>query len=515
MDVAAKTMDLSRAVIESLEKGNTMTNAVRLVVQWLARERIDNLEFKYCIDLARGLTYPNTHGLQIQTSLVECEKKYAKVSGLRLIQSGSIGRWMAFDMDYCYMVTTVAAIMTHHEYQFAAEALYNMIVDEGRQGTDINTSYSIQKTRLRPVLSKMVESIALNVVNSGHNLAPLPDEVAGLCVHIASAATFAAVVMAVQNSKNDILIYCNCFCGDILLWLMAHFDGTIELSIAGKVVYEKAFGNAKIRVTILVRETCDPASLNHFTKGIHIEVSLNLGGGQFKTILKKNSTSRIGPVVSKRQDLYLIDDINIRNNQGVLNYAELNDVRLTAQAIANWLLQIPLKPGLVTDEFITNLYFKEVPQEEEQSNALNIGILLQRWPTITHMKFGKKPQTICVFSGPPDDHVGTLSSDDSSLEPPRNKPFCDIIKCFPIALDLFESIKPRCPCTSCRRNWSIGEGKHGCLRETALEALLALLSHTIADGFGASDVSGLVKLRDRKAGLQCLFTDLIWNGLVL
>lgn len=41
---------------------------------------------------------------------------------------------------------------------------------------------------------KIVESIVLNVVNSGYNLAPLPDEVAGLCVHIASAATFAVVV---------------------------------------------------------------------------------------------------------------------------------------------------------------------------------------------------------------------------------------------------------------------------------------------------------------------------------
>lgn len=49
------------------------------------------------------------------------------------------------------MVTTVGAIMTHHEYQFVAEALCNMTVDEGRQETKITTVYNIQNTRLRPV----------------------------------------------------------------------------------------------------------------------------------------------------------------------------------------------------------------------------------------------------------------------------------------------------------------------------------------------------------------------------
>lgn len=86
---------------------------------------------------------------------------------------------------------------------------------------------------------------------------------------------------------------------------------------------------------------------------------MNLGGAQFKIILKKIFTSKTGSLASKRQDLYSINDINVRNNQGVLNYAELNDVRLTVQAIANWLLQIPLKPGLVTEEFITNFILEK------------------------------------------------------------------------------------------------------------------------------------------------------------
>lgn len=199
----------------------------------------------------------------------------------------------------------------------------------------------------------------------------------------------------------------------------------------------------------------------------------------------------------------------------MLNHAEMNDVRLTAQAIAEWLLQIPLKPGTESGDFDLQFCFREVPEEEALSTALNIGTLLQRWPTITHMNFGKRPKTICVFRGHPDDHDRTPSTDDHSLDRPANKPICDILKCFSIAVDLFEIIKPRYPCTSCRRDWSIGERKYGCLRETALEELLALLAHTMTDGFGASDASGLVDLRDRKAGLQSLYTDLIWSGVVV
>ncbi|KAL6722205.1 hypothetical protein ACLMJK_001312 [Lecanora helva] len=503
-------MDLSRAVIESLEKGNAITNAVSQTVQWLARERIDKSEFKYCIDQARGLTYPNSHGLQIRTSLMDCENKYAKVSGLKLIQSGSVGRWMAFDMDYCYMVTTVAAIMIHHEYQFAADALCNMIVDDENQDHSGGKSYNIRKTRLKPVLSKIVESIALNVVNSGHGVEPLPREVADLCVHITSASAFAAVVMAVQRSSNDILLYCGRFHGDIFVWLISHFDGVLELSVAGRIIYDKALGEAKARVTMIVREICDVNASSHVSKDADIEITINLGKGQFKTIFRQDPVTNVkGPQATKRQQLYSIDEINVKEQHSILSHSEMNDVRLTAQAMADWLLQVALKHGNDTD---VQFCFKQATEENEQRETLNIGSLLQRWPRVTHKKYGQKPKTLCVFRSPSE---GLPELDDESSNPSRSKAICEIINCFPVAMDLFDNIKPRCPCTSCRRNWNIGEGKYGCLRETALAELLALLAHTIADGFGAPDVSGLVEAKDRKAGFQRLFTELIWDGLVV
>ena len=45
--------------------------------------------------------------------------------------------------------------------------------------------------------------------------------------------------------------------------------------------------------------------------------------------------------------------------------------------------------------------------------------------------------------------------------------------------------------------------------------MLALLAHTIADGFGASDVSGFVDSDNLKAGLEDLLRDLIWERTVI
>ena len=196
-DLSARASDLTRAVLDLTSTTGALNCVVQDVAKWLARERIANTEFQYCLAQARAITFPNENGLQIRQSLLKSESRFKTISGLPLIQSGSVGRWTAFDADFCYMFTIVAAVMVHHEFKYAADVLCSMIVDgEGTQER-VEASYSIRKTRLRPVLLKIVESIALNVVNSGDDLGLLPDPFANLCVHVTSASAFAAVVMAI------------------------------------------------------------------------------------------------------------------------------------------------------------------------------------------------------------------------------------------------------------------------------------------------------------------------------
>lgn len=135
------------------------------------------------------------------------------------------------------MVTTVAVAMEFHDLPFASTVLYNMALDKGGHEEGVDYPYDIRKTRIKPVVAKIVDSIALNVVNSGHRLQPLLDELDGACVHVTDPVTFAAVSMAVRRASEDIVLLCDVLYGDVVAWLMAHFMERLEINIAGKRVF--------------------------------------------------------------------------------------------------------------------------------------------------------------------------------------------------------------------------------------------------------------------------------------
>ena len=170
-------------------------------------------------------------------------------------------------------------------------------------------------------------------------------------------------------------------------------------------------------------------------------------------------------MASNRQQLYSMEYINIRNSQSILNHVEMNDVRFTAQIMASWLLEVPLRIAKAGKHFCFDAIFSE----EDGASQLNIGTLLQRWPTITQLDFGRRPKPLSVFRPPKEFKFipKSPSYTDFRYEPSKEKGVSDIIECFPIAFDLFESIKRRCSCICCRQNLSLGEGKSGCLRDSS------------------------------------------------
>lgn len=86
---------------------------------------------------------------------------------------------------------------------------------------------------------------------------------------------------------------------------------------------------------------------------------------------------------------------------------------------------------------------------------------------------------------------------------------------FPIAADSIAWAKDRCTCVSCARDEPLGTWKVGCLRDAALDELLFLLAHGIADSFGLDDTSGLVDLESQKDALHLVLAELIFQGAVL
>lgn len=94
-DVAIKTMDLARSITDILGKGGAVSGLVGEVMKWLAREQIDEAKFTHCLNKTRALLYPNSKGLEIQSSLRKSNEKLRRnpfVAGLRLLGAGSIGR---------------------------------------------------------------------------------------------------------------------------------------------------------------------------------------------------------------------------------------------------------------------------------------------------------------------------------------------------------------------------------------------------------------------------------------
>lgn len=232
MEAATRIVDLSRAILEVINKENNVRSTAHEILDWLSREKIDKQEYQYCIKALKGLTFPNENGLDIRNQVQSSEEKVLSISGLKLKLSTSIGRWMLNDANFVYIVTTVATCMQYHKMDFAVDVLCNMATDEGGHEKGVKYGYSIYRTRLMPVIAKFVESVALNVVNVGNDFrSVLPEALGSLCDHPLTSKSLSAVIMAVSRAEGDIVITCDRFPGDLATWLLTHVHGTLEISV--------------------------------------------------------------------------------------------------------------------------------------------------------------------------------------------------------------------------------------------------------------------------------------------
>ncbi|CZR59515.1 uncharacterized protein PAC_09407 [Phialocephala subalpina] len=521
MDFSARILDLVRASADNVVKGSSVVDVSRELYTWIVRERIPESAFNYCAELVTCVTHPNEYGLQLRDNLAKPTSKTTKISGLNINLAGSVGRLMSFDIDYCYMVTTVAVVMEFHDMAFASTVLCNMALDKGGHDGGVVYPYDIRRTRIKPVITKIVDSIALNVVNCGHTLQALPDELQGLCIHVTDPETFAAVIMAVQRATENIVLLCDVLYGDVIAWLIAHFMGIIEISIAGKRTFEKRCGSREVRATVVVVHRCSTRVDGHPNLGetAFLELSTNTSGVK-KTVLQAGPSWRSGPTPTARMALYDTSNISkrrptrsLRNEElhTFLTPSEISDIQLNAQAVLDWLLNLHIKPEnrTVAVGFGINL-------SSNQGSLPNIGSLLSNWPGLLHKNFGGPLRSLVIFTPPT----------ETSREKHANRgkhgskvAWADILECFPTIRTLLDNIRPRCRCNSCQNETPVDYNyrQPGCLPAMALTVLLTLLSHAITDGFGAVDVSGICqsKIELPSLAMQKVLSELIFDKRVL
>lgn len=208
MDLATRALDLTRAIAELSVRGNSLVNGGAMLLQWLARERIDKNEFEYCMGILSAKATPNSRGECIQQSIQKADSRShsRKLVSLSLGVPRSIGRMMAYTPEFVYIVTTVAAVLEYHSLAYAKRLICTFAVDKGDHKHGLRIQYDIRNTRIKPVVDKVVESIALTVVNTGHNLKGLPDELKHLCQHICGHILFAATISAIKRTQFSICV---------------------------------------------------------------------------------------------------------------------------------------------------------------------------------------------------------------------------------------------------------------------------------------------------------------------
>ena len=481
-DVAIKSMDLARSITDILGKGGAVSGLVGETMKWLAREKIDEADFTYCLNKTRALLYPNSKGLEIQSSLREADEKLRRnpfVAGLSLLGAGSIGRWMAQSPEYCYLATTVATLLIHHDMSYAANAICEMVLFEHQKVDDIISvkNDALRRSQLRPVVSKIVDSITLNVVNCGHDLGSLPPQLNDICGHTCDAHAFAEVTMTVARGTGNFIVRCTNFPVDIFVWALAHLDSSVELSIAGQIIYRDDSRGSQKSLLFLVDEDCSCSKQHRPVLGQHGRNSITVSTiteCDLRIIMESNAhlQKACGKRSFTRQALYNLGS-STGCSLGTLLPSEMSGILQASQNIILWVLGRPASPLAIGDD------------RQHINCFIPLGDLFSRWPRICNGSFGGS-RTPAI-----------LSSQNMSK---GSQSYLDILSHFQETRTILERCEARCSCPPCSQKInrpSQLRARFGCLRSLARSTILRLIAHAIADGFGADDVSGVT--RDRTA----------------
>ena len=511
--VASSAIGLARSLVDFVPASGALINISRDTYNWLIRERIDESSFLHCRQLAHGLAYPNDGGSDIHRQVQEADRKIlerVKQVPVRLVLSGSVGRLLAKDVDTCYMVSTVAVLTKFHDPEFATDALCSMILDRGGHEKEVSLRYNVQRSPVKAVISKIVDSIYLNVINAGHDLGGLPAELGHLHWHLLDDLTFAGIVMGIERSEQDVVIRSDRFLSDLTLWLLLHFHGTIVVSVSKAVLFEKTLGPSSRFVRMMVKELCPEDVKTCLKADAPVEALISVGDELF-TFLTGTDDNDFHPCSYTRQAFYDVEDLTSSPRSAklkLLDRAECNSIARVAKGMMDWLLNVPVVPA----PDLLGLTFR-VLLDSEVKSGMSIGDLLQKHPGLPNLNTGLLPTQRAVIRRPDEGLSDELSDDEALPDTSPSNP-SSIFAWFPLAQSLLDDIQPRCSCSACKSGANLDLCKRGCLREATVTRLFVLLAHGICDAFGAKDVSGRANPEDQVTGMTTLLLEILHQQLV-
>ncbi|KAL1615322.1 hypothetical protein SLS54_009103 [Diplodia seriata] len=404
-----------------------------------------------------------------------------------------------------------------------------MMLDQGGHENGVSMKYYVQRAPILAVMSKIVESIYVNVVNAGHDLKSLPEELGNLHHHYLDDRTLAGIIMGVQRETGDVVLRSDYFLSDLTFWLLSHFHGRLEIFVGRNLLFRKELGNESRNLKMMIRDECSAdRSFCSRTEG-SVEASVSRNDGVF-TFLRGNNDRKF-PQPSTRRDFYKYRDEQFSGtypdrfglysgskyqSTKILNAAESKAVDRVAKGIMKWILNITIEPFYDGSGICFATLLES--NKNDRTDKIRIGDLLHRHPGIFNLQTGLEdiPEPVLVPPEPAqsepdaDDYMSVESSYSDEGDPMIDSVFAEkILMWFPAVKDVLRIAQDRCFCYHCTHGSKLSQCKPGCLREGARRRLLVLLAHAIAEAMGASDVSGRCDSEDTLLGTIDVLAEII------
>jgi hypothetical protein len=515
IDLASRAIDLTMALMHATTSSSSMIKGAWEIGQWLGRERLNQHELLDCMSKAKGLVFPNRNGQKFFDAIIEGIDAMP-VGPLFLQQSGSLGRLMAGDPNLSWMISTVACLFQHHRDDRVVTDILTAFILKAHQpltqGQPLSAVdsfiYNTEQTRLKAVVRKIVSSVWFNVVNVGCDTITLPQELLSVCEkgHYLDAEDFSIVTNTICSlPPSKAILRTDHLLRDVLLWFLLHYDGILVVTVAGQVVYKSDMGNPTRELEVHVASACHQDDDCHGSGAETYKILHNISGS-FEHFLSGHSfpSSEERPRPGIRQKLYDIPRLHSPESP-LFNRGIQILIKSTAQVMVRWLMKVPL----FSQEDFTSPGFTAKPGAPTHEGQLTVSSILSRVPAIINLLWGSASISQVVFSDlssqPQWEEYHSRSSSRKEL------PEWEYLAHFPILCDLIRKVIPDCMCGSCSpSNYSVPQSlKPGCLASSALNEVLLLLSHSIADGFGVNNVSSIADINPIVEGVTVLLSELV------
>ncbi|KAF2195733.1 hypothetical protein K469DRAFT_699341 [Zopfia rhizophila CBS 207.26] len=491
LDITARSIDLASIVIKhgliSLVT-EASKHTVTEVIKWLARERISETAFVYTMELGLNRAQPNRNGELVLNRL---PSKPSGLYGLQLVMPpGALGRAILYDQKLCWVATTVVIVSKYHSRDYAVDALCDLFITTNLSKNDPRVPAT--DARVRPVITKLVDSLHLHTVNMGQRGEELPERLAVLPRHYLSGSVFAEVVNNIQRlAGSDILVKMQGCIIDILDWMFHHWHGKFTVSANNEKLYDGQLGDSSNQLIVLMESHCGPGVDCPYDHVGHIEI-VNLVGSLEPPRPMYQGKSKPGGVPEKEdRSSYRSEFYDIRNPYQTrycnLLAKEEKEAVQCAQDIVRSILDLPVMPDR-GGMFEKGVFGKgPLCLKIDRESTTPFHWWLKQKPTLLAMELGHQPSRGWPFRSDLDP-----SELEEEYDPEEGYyPLENLSKWYPGLADAMRMARNNCAC-GCR---STGEEllddvlNDGCRMTLMATEILLYIAHAMAEAAGAADIS--------------------------